>query len=64
MKGQREFVVTWQIQLSATSHKDAAVKALAMQRDPTSIATFFEVVSVGDRRHRYVDLLEKHNKRD
>ena len=38
-----EYEVTWKIQLSASSPAEAARLALAIQRDPTSGATFFDV---------------------
>ena len=38
-----EFTVTWTIDLDAKSPRDAAKKALEIQRDPDSIATCFEV---------------------
>lgn len=43
----KEYTVTWEIQLHATSPKAAAYEALRIQRDPNSLATFFEV-SDGD----------------
>jgi hypothetical protein len=39
-----EFQVNWYIEVEADSHEDAARKAQAMQRDPDSTATVFEVV--------------------
>jgi len=38
-----EYRVIWTIDLDADSPEDAAHKALAIQRDPASIATHFEV---------------------
>lgn len=39
----REFRVAWVVDVDAKNHEDAAKAALAMQRDPRSIATVFEV---------------------
>jgi hypothetical protein len=38
-----DYHVNWEIELSADSPREAAAKALAIQRDPDSIATVFEV---------------------
>lgn len=38
------YTVTWTIDLEANSPVDAARKALEIQRDPGSIATFFTVM--------------------
>jgi hypothetical protein len=38
-----EYKVTWTIDLDAKSPRDAARKALEIQRDPDSTATCFEV---------------------
>lgn len=45
----KSYRVTWSIDLDAESPKTAAEAALRMQRDETSIATFFEVAEL-DRR--------------
>ena len=39
----RSFRVTWTIDIDATSHEEAARKALAIQREPESTATVFSV---------------------
>jgi hypothetical protein len=41
--------VTWEIDLSAKTPYDAAVMALEIHRDPTSIATVFVVTCEEDR---------------
>lgn len=41
--GETEYRVGWVIDVQATSHEMAAREALAIQRDPESIATVFEV---------------------
>jgi hypothetical protein len=38
-----EYRVTWKIDIEADSPEEAAEKALAVHRDPNSIATVFEV---------------------
>lgn len=38
-----EYEVIWTINVTADDPKEAAAKALAIQRDPRSIATVFEV---------------------
>jgi hypothetical protein len=43
-KKTKEFTVKWEIQLSATDKKNAAIIAAAMMRDRTSTATVLSVV--------------------
>lgn len=50
--------VVWEIDIDAESFKDAAQKALAIQRDPESIATCFVITDEGGNR-RDVDLGEE-----
>lgn len=38
-----EYLVTWAIELDADSPEDAALQALAVHRDPKSLATVFNV---------------------
>lgn len=40
---KREYRVVWSIEVDASTAEEAAFQALAMQRDPASIATFFTV---------------------
>lgn len=51
----REYCVTWTIDLDASSPEEAARLALEIQRDPTSIATVFDV-HTGTGRSVRVDL--------
>ena len=37
------YSVTWEIDIEADSHEEAAAKALAIHRDPDSTATIFYV---------------------
>lgn len=51
-----EYTVTWQIQLDADSHKEAAELALDIMRDTDSIATVF-VVRDASGQEEWIDLL-------
>lgn len=53
-----QFRVSWKIDIEAESAEDAARAALAIQREPDSIATVFEVKAEGDARPVAVDLTE------
>ena len=50
----KDYLVTWEIELSATDPADAARQARAIQIDPTSRATVFTVH--GDGGAEQVDL--------
>ncbi len=54
----RGFTVEWSIDVTATSHEDAARQAQEIMRDPTSIATVFDVREneMGDEPYVQVDL--------
>jgi hypothetical protein len=52
-----EYHVTWEIELNADSPCEAAVKALAIQRDPDSIATVFDVTDKAGTTEQ-IDLAE------
>lgn len=43
----RTYLVTWEIDIEADSPREAAEKALRIQRDPESIATVFAVTESG-----------------
>lgn len=43
----QEYLVCWHINIQADSPQEAAEKALEIQRDPTSLATVFEVSLFG-----------------
>ena len=51
-----EYYVVWPIHIAANSAREAAQKALEIQRDPTSIATCFEVTDTETQRATTVDL--------
>lgn len=65
MSDQKEYLVTWQIEVLADSPEDAARQALAVQRDPGSLATYFttaEKTPEGDlfiENETFVDLEEE-----
>ena len=42
-QSMNEYSIVWEIQVSADNPEDAARRALAIQRDPDSTATVFEV---------------------
>lgn len=49
----KEFLVSWNINIWADTHEDAAVMALNIQRDPSSLATIFNVVPRGPDGNGY-----------
>jgi hypothetical protein len=58
-KKRREYQVTWSIDLAATSPREAAQKALEIQRDPESIATVLGVRAVSGGPTVQIDLQAK-----
>jgi hypothetical protein len=52
------YLVTWDIDIDADSPKEAAEKALVIQRDPESVATVFRIED-DDRNSHTVDLDEE-----
>ena len=50
----KNYLVTWELELSATDAVDAARQARRVQLDPNSRATVFTVV--GDSGHHEIDL--------
>ena len=46
-EGEKMFLVQWSVNIDADNYHEAAKKALEIQRDPTSIATVFEVANEG-----------------
>lgn len=52
----RQYRVTWSIDVNATSKEEAAKLALQIQRDPTSIATVFDVMEDGAHDSHFIDL--------
>ena len=54
-----EYEVTWTITIDAESPREAAEKALEIQRDKRSCATVFDVESITDRHDAVtIDLWE------
>ena len=47
----KNYHVVWEIDVSAESPRDAAAQALAIQRDPSSIATVFDVFTPTQQAH-------------
>lgn len=55
----RRYLVMWEMEFDAESHEDAALKALVIQRDGSSIATVFDVIEFDSKEGaRRVDLEE------
>ena len=44
MDQQKDYVVSWTIELQAETPRHAAEQALEIQRDPSAMATIFDVV--------------------
>ncbi len=58
-----DYYLEWRIELEADSPEDAARKALAIQRDPESIATVFHVIA-DNGEDTVIDLTEIDADRD
>ena len=54
-RGPRHYCVTWEIDIFARSPREAARKALTIQRDRTSHATVFSVQDVAKKTVTSVD---------
>ena len=52
----KEYRVTWEIDVSAESPLDAVKQAHEMARDPDSIATVYGVREVGQEKMEIIDL--------
>ena len=64
-KKQKEYLVVWQIDITARDHKEAAEIALDIQRDPGSLATVFDVYeqgAAGTFLGRRIDLMDENEK--
>lgn len=55
---EKEYRVVWEIDIVASSPREAAKQALEIQRDPESLATVFDILDEDGDSHR-VDLLEE-----
>ena len=53
-----KYLVSWEIELAADSPREAAAKALAIQRDETSLAQVFIVNDPEGAFSYHVDLLD------
>lgn len=60
-KPVNRYLVTWTIDIEATSPKKAAEKALAIQRNPSSIATVFDVCEHQTDKTETIDLYLEEN---
>jgi hypothetical protein len=49
----KTFHILWEIDIEAETAEEACRKALAIQRDPQSISTVFDVVSPGGGTERF-----------
>jgi hypothetical protein len=56
--GEREYAVSWTIELTASSPRAAAEAACAIQRDAASTATVFDVRALDEDTSSRVDLAE------
>ena len=56
--GEREYAVTWTIELTASSPRAAAEAACAIQRDVASTATVFDVRALDEDTPSRVDLAD------
>lgn len=54
----KEYFVTWEIDIEADTPREAAEKALAIQRDPTSWAPVFKVFHEDDPDMHTIDLAQ------
>lgn len=57
-----EYRIEWSIELHADSHEDAARRALAIQRDPESMATVFHVTDGDEIRVIDITLIDERRK--
>lgn len=55
----KTYLVSWEIEVDADDPKQAAQRALAIQKDPSSLATVFKVERRRWAQTLYVDLEEK-----
>lgn len=55
--GGEEYLVEWSIDITAQTPHEAASRALDIQRDAASTATFFEVTDTRGQRHQ-IDLMQ------
>lgn len=55
----KEYLVTWKIDIDADSPKEAAQKALMIQRDNESEATYFEIKDKKTKKVTKIDLEEQ-----
>ena len=56
MTAEKNYSVMWEIELDASSPREAAIMALQIQRDIQSLATFFFILKTDTGKYTYVDL--------
>lgn len=54
----KHYVVTWEVDIYAETPRQAAEQALAIHRDPESMATVFDVWTDDEDGTHRIDLLE------
>lgn len=54
----KHYLVSWSIDVDAASPEEAAQKAQDIQKDPESIATYFDVLDVHSGETKQIDLLK------
>lgn len=54
----KHYLVSWSIDIDADSPEEAAQKAQDIQKDPESIATYFDVLDVHSGETKQIDLLK------
>jgi len=56
MTAEKNYSVMWEIELDASSPREAAIMALQIQRDTQSLATCFSVLKTDTGKYTFVDL--------
>ena len=56
-----DYLITWTIDIYADTSEEAAIKALEIQRDPSSIATYFHVKNKDTGEFLGIDLEDSKN---
>lgn len=55
----KTYLVSWEIEIDAENPREAAKQALAIQRDPNSLSTVFEVIELpSDGSFPYVEAVD------
>lgn len=59
-KTMKTYKCVWEIDVPAVNSKEAAKRALEIQRDPNSTATVFFVFIPGSKKSTWVDVRDNH----